>query len=56
MGVILKDFELGEPFELGVDASFTAATDGRLFLRVLDDFTSLADNSGSLEITVGRAP
>ena len=54
VGVIFKDFQLSEPFELGVEASFSAPTDGRLFLRVLDDFTSLADNSGSLEITVGR--
>lgn len=54
VGVIFKDFQLSEPFELGVESSFTAPTDGRLFLRVLDDFTSLADNSGSLEITVGR--
>ncbi|MEC7978854.1 MAG: hypothetical protein VX189_07965 [Planctomycetota bacterium] len=54
MGVIFNDYQLGEPFELGADCEFEAPSSGRLYLRVFDDYTSLADNGGKLEVTVGQ--
>jgi hypothetical protein len=50
MGVLLKDFELSEPFELGVDGKFIAPGDGRLYVRCQDQWNELADNSGTVTI------
>ena len=52
--LIFNDYQLGEPFELGADCEFEAPSSGRLYLRVFDDYTSLADNGGKLEVTVGQ--
>ena len=54
MGVVFNDYQLGEPFELGANCEFEAPSSGRLYLRVLDDYTALADNGGKLEVTVGQ--
>jgi hypothetical protein len=54
-GVVFKDFALGEPFALGSYGSFVAPGDGRLYLRCRDDWNSLADNKGSLSITIKNA-
>jgi hypothetical protein len=50
VGVLLKDFELGEPFELGATGSFTAAGDGNLYLRCRDAWNEVADNKGQLTV------
>ncbi|NIN76710.1 MAG: hypothetical protein GTO26_02680 [Planctomycetales bacterium] len=44
MGVLMKDFQLGEPFELGVYGTFTAPADGHLYLRCRDDWHEIEDN------------
>ena len=50
IGVIFKDFKLGEPFELGVKGEFNAYSDGQLYVRCQDDWTSLSDNSGTIDL------
>lgn len=55
VGVIFKDFQLGEPFELGTAGEFTATDDGVLFARCRSDWCELADNSGSVTLKIRLA-
>ncbi len=55
MAVVYDDYQLGEPFELGVGGSFVVPSDGTLFLRCGDDWTSLADNSGRMNVKLKLA-
>ena len=53
VGIVLDDdYELSEPFELGVEGAFTVPTDGRLFLRCRDKWSSLADNQGRVTVRI----
>lgn len=52
IGVIFKDFKLGEPFELGDYGTFVAPESGQLWLRCRDGWGSLADNEGEMEVTL----
>ena len=52
VGVIFKDFKLSEPFELGDYGTFEAPESGQLWLRCRDDWGSLADNDGEMEVTL----
>ncbi len=56
MGVIFSDFELSTEFELGARASFPAPQDGLLFVRCKDNFSTLHDNSGELEVYMRLTP
>ena len=55
IGAVFANFELGEPFELGSNATFTAPSDGQLVLRCRDKWTQLAENEGEIEVTVRAA-
>jgi hypothetical protein len=55
VGVLLTDGQLGEPFELGRQGSWTARADGRLFVRCQDAWHKLADNEGSITLTLPQA-
>jgi hypothetical protein len=46
VGVIMKDYKLGEEFELGDTGTFTAPADGNLYLRCRTDWTKVGDASG----------
>jgi hypothetical protein len=50
VGVIMDEYRLSEPFELGAHGSFTASAEGDLYLRVQDDWNKLADNKGKLMV------
>ncbi len=50
VGVVMKDFELGEEFELGTKGSLQFETDGELYLRCRDTWNELADNSGQVTV------
>jgi len=52
VGVIFKDYQLGEPFDLGRFGSFTAPEDGSLYIRCREDFHEIADNTGKLTLTL----
>ena len=54
VGVIFKDFKLGKPFELGAKGEFNANSDGQLYVRCQDDWTSLSDNSGTVELRLTK--
>lgn len=52
LGVVMTNFELSEPIELGADMTFTVPVSGLLYLRCQDEWVALADNEGSLEVTL----
>ena len=54
IGAILKDYQLGEPFELGQKGSFVAQTDGQLYVRCRDKWTALQDNQGEITLHLRR--
>ncbi len=54
-GVIMKDFSLGEPFELGSRGTCTAAQDGDLYLRCGDRWSQLGDNDGTLSVYLRKS-
>lgn len=54
IAVILDDYQLTEPFELGESGTFIAPTSGDLYIRCQDSWTKLDDNSGSLEVSFER--
>jgi len=56
LGVIMREFQLGEPFELGVRGSFVAPHDGDLYLRCGDAWNRIADNDGSITVYFRRTP
>ena len=56
IGVIFRDFELGEPFDLGEKGSFVAASEGQLYVRCRDSWTELADNEGEITLFLRRSP
>jgi hypothetical protein len=48
--VLLKDYKLSEPFELGPAGSFKAPADGDLYVRCRDSWNELADNAGRVNL------
>ncbi len=56
VGVILHDYQLSEPIELGTSGSFLAPVTGQLYLRCRDDWTELADNTGEVTVYLRRSP
>lgn len=61
VGVLMQDFKLGEPFELGQHGEFTAPADGKLYVRCQDKWGELADNQGTVTVklklaTAGNPP
>jgi hypothetical protein len=55
VGVVMHEHELGEPFDLGAEGQFTAAGDGKLYLRCDDAWNELADNEGAITVRFERA-
>ncbi|MEN9666969.1 MAG: hypothetical protein RLZZ326_3332 [Planctomycetota bacterium] len=57
-GALYADFTLSPQIPLGSHTSWIAPADGLLMLRAADDWTELADNDGTLSITIrrGEAP
>ena len=55
MGIVLKDYQLSNEFELGAKGAFTAPGDGQLYLRAHDAWHELADNKGSVSVKLKAA-
>jgi hypothetical protein len=55
VGVLFNDYQLSDPIELGQSGTFTAPTDGHLFLRCRDTWGSLADNKGTVTVKWRRS-
>lgn len=51
-GIVLNDRTLGEPFPLGANGTLASPANGKLYLRCLDAWNELADNTGQLNITI----
>ncbi len=47
---------LGEPFDLGRQGTWTAREGGRLYVRCRDAWHEVADNEGSITLTLPRSP
>ena len=54
VGIVMKDFQVTGPFELGADGSFVAPCDGALYLRCRDAWGALADNRGAVVVRWNR--
>jgi hypothetical protein len=54
--VLMQDFRLSEPFDLGVRGSFVASQTGDLHLRCRDGWNSIGDNDGSLTVYLRKTP
>ncbi len=54
VGVLMKDYRLGEQFELGADGAFTAPADGDLYLRCRAPWNEIAENSGRISVRLRR--
>ena len=55
VGVIFSDYELSEPFDLPTESTWTAPSDGDLFLRCYDDWGAIADNKGTVKVKLKLA-
>ncbi len=55
VGVLMKDYVLSDPIELGTRGSFVAPTDGDLYLRCRDDWNHIADNEGEMTIFLRKS-
>lgn len=56
VAAVFNDYQLGEPFELGTRGAFVAESDGQLFVRCREDWTSLSDNDGTIALHLRRTP
>ena len=54
IGVILRDFELSDEFELGTNMEFTAPAGGHLFVRCRERMSQVADNVGEIKLSMRR--
>lgn len=50
IGILFDDYQLSEPFELGRGGDYEAAGDGNLFVRCREDWSDIADNSGTVTV------
>ncbi len=55
-GVIMKDFSLGKPFELGTRGTCTPSQDGDLYLRCRDDWHKIGDHDGTISVYLRKPP
>ena len=55
-GIIMKDFSLSEPFDLGNRGSCTAPQEGDLYLRCRDRWSQIGDNDGTLSVYLRKSP
>lgn len=55
VGILMKDFALSEPFELGSRGTATASQEGDLYLRCRTPWHQLADNDGALRVYLRKS-
>ncbi|MCE9526100.1 MAG: hypothetical protein K8R36_08605 [Planctomycetales bacterium] len=54
--VIMSDYELSDPFDLGANGTFKAPFSGQLHLRCRDAWHKLSDNKGQLAVKLKLQP
>lgn len=52
VGILMDDYELSKPFEIGKYGKFTAPQNGDLYLRCRDQWNALEDNDGQVNVTI----
>lgn len=52
VGILFHDFQLSEPFEIGASMKFKSPLDGQLHVRCQDDWSSLGDNVGTIDLKI----
>jgi hypothetical protein len=55
VGVLFSDYHLSDEIDLGAEVRWTAQHGGELFLRCREAMAAIADNSGEVDVTIGRA-
>jgi len=50
--ILLDDYVLSKPFEWGESGTFISPSEGHLYLRCHDDWSSISDNSGAVNVTL----
>lgn len=50
VGIVMKDFSLSQPFELGARGTCPAPQDGDLYLRCRNDWNKIADHDGTISV------
>lgn len=53
VGILFYDYKLSEPFEIGASMKFKAPLDAQLHVRCEDDWSSLGDNVGAIDLKIG---
>lgn len=53
VGILFHDYQLTEPFEIGAAMKFKAPIDAQLHVRCQDDWASLGDNFGAVDLKIG---
>ena len=53
--MLLSDYQLSDPIELGAEGNFEAPDDGQLYVRCEDDWGKIADNQGTVTFKVRMA-
>jgi hypothetical protein len=54
-GIIMKDFSLGEPFDLGTRGTCQAPQEGELYLRCRDGWNQIGDNDGTISVHLRKS-
>lgn len=52
VGVLFKDFELSEQFELGAGKTFKPPSEGQLHVRCQEDWGKIGDNTGTIDLKI----
>lgn len=55
VGILFEDYRLSDPFDLGATCEWSAPADGQLFVRCRDEWSSIADNSGTITVKIKLA-
>ena len=56
VGVLMSDFELFDPFDLGERGSFVAPREGDLYLRCQNEWNRIAESSGAVSVHFRETP
>jgi len=56
LGIIMQNYELSETLDLGAKGTFVPPSDGDLYLRCREDWSSIADNDGTITVYFRRTP
>lgn len=54
-GIVMNNYQLSRPFDISDQGTFRAPADGCLYLRCRDAWSQLADNEGSVVVTLQDA-